>query len=672
MTFLQPVFLWAVVAAGFPVLLHFLARRKARVYPFSTLRFLKISQQITGRIRKLQELLILLLRVLILIFLVLILAGPVSRKAFLFLSEQSVVFLLDDSLSLSAGEESPWRQLQESSLQVLANLKKTARVALVFLSGKSVSFTSNLEECGKIIKESQPSYFSGSLQSGLNQAQKLLQNRPGSRTIIILSDLQKYAWKDVSLPGAGQHHIRIVVIDVGKDCQDNLGVRNLALVPARNSCQAEVINWNNQTVTTEVELHSGSLEKKLLTIPGRSSQFIQFRIDPTARLLKVKLLRSDFLAADNIFFLHINPATGSRFLLITGNPESAWSLESAIKAFSGQSRLETSFPETLTQVNLADYQTIILYNTGRLPGQTVRFLYQYVRQGGHLLVFTGEKDLPENFNSDWEIKEEKTFFMPAKLEELVSFKNPASIIWGDNKHPFFAPFADRLLEYLRNISFYQVFRCSTTEGNVLLKLDRGFPLLLEGQRAAGSIILCPFLPDLSWTNLPKRPFFPVLIEIIMRHLASGASPSCLVGQAIWAPPETETMEVVSPEGWRKKVPASDVPPLKFVPDKPGLWEFTFSPRGIKRFVSVNVDWQEGDLARQNPASIYSCFPSARVSLITPGKLQQFLLKEATSTDFSGILLLLTLLLFLTEVATSNFFHWKKISKKTSFSPGDKK
>ncbi|HPP13325.1 MAG TPA: BatA domain-containing protein, partial [bacterium] len=398
MNFLQPVFLWALAGAGLPVLLHFLARKKAKPFPFSTLRFLKISQLTTGRLRKLEEFLILLLRVLVMMLLVLVLAGPVSRRAIGFLQEQLVVLVLDDSYSLRAGEPaSPWQQTRQAALTVLASLRKPARVALIFTSGRTTGLTRNLEEVGQTIRDSQATFSSGHLQTALEQAQKILARRTGSRILFVFSDLQRYAWKDLSLPEAGREGISVVVVDTGQKETNNVGLKGLTLLPAQGLCQAEVVNWNQSPVTVEIQLQAGQVEKKSLTLPARESQTVQFKLSRSPGTLRVQLIRPDLLPEDNTYVLHLAPGENNRFLLVTGKQESSFYLETALAAFTAPAQLQVVSVDSLTRISLSDYQMVFLCNTGRWQPEAVRSLADYLREGGQLIVFAGEKDLPENF-----------------------------------------------------------------------------------------------------------------------------------------------------------------------------------------------------------------------------------------------------------------------------------
>ena len=79
MTFLNPLALIGLVAAGIPVLLHLLNLRKVRVIEFSTLSFLKELQPTTLRRLRIRQILLLILRTLLIILLVVWLGRSLSE-----------------------------------------------------------------------------------------------------------------------------------------------------------------------------------------------------------------------------------------------------------------------------------------------------------------------------------------------------------------------------------------------------------------------------------------------------------------------------------------------------------------------------------------------------------------------------------------------------------------
>nr|MBP6509743.1 BatA domain-containing protein [Candidatus Kapabacteria bacterium] len=100
MNFLNPFALIGLAAASIPVLLHLLNLRRLRTVEFSSLRFLVELQQTRVRKLKLQQILLLILRTLLIVFAIIAIARPTIPGSLPLLSStsrSSVVILIDNS-----------------------------------------------------------------------------------------------------------------------------------------------------------------------------------------------------------------------------------------------------------------------------------------------------------------------------------------------------------------------------------------------------------------------------------------------------------------------------------------------------------------------------------------------------------------------------------------------
>src|SRR3990172_12322119 len=103
LSFLNPVFLWALPAAAIPLLIHLLSRRRLPEVPFPTVQFLRALEPREIRRIRLRELLLLLLRTLAVLLLVLAFARPsLEPRGAVIHAAAAVGILLDDSESMAA------------------------------------------------------------------------------------------------------------------------------------------------------------------------------------------------------------------------------------------------------------------------------------------------------------------------------------------------------------------------------------------------------------------------------------------------------------------------------------------------------------------------------------------------------------------------------------------
>ncbi len=136
MQFLNPFVLLGLAAAAIPLLLHLLNLRKLKTIDFSTLRFIKELQKTQIRKLKLQQILLLILRTLIIVFAVLAFSRPVIKSTLPVFGghvKTSAVIILDNSFSMDVSDESGNRLAQSKNVaaQIIRALKDGDEAAIL-------------------------------------------------------------------------------------------------------------------------------------------------------------------------------------------------------------------------------------------------------------------------------------------------------------------------------------------------------------------------------------------------------------------------------------------------------------------------------------------------------------------------------------------------------------
>src|ERR1043166_5634823 len=125
MAFLNPLLLWGAAAVSVPILIHLLMNRKVRRMAWAAMRFLENAVQRNEKRMRLEDILLLLLRCAVLVFLALALARPALRKAGLGgLGEsgsEAAVIVLDNSYSMGQtdGVSTRFQKAQQAAEQAL-------------------------------------------------------------------------------------------------------------------------------------------------------------------------------------------------------------------------------------------------------------------------------------------------------------------------------------------------------------------------------------------------------------------------------------------------------------------------------------------------------------------------------------------------------------------------
>jgi len=181
MHFLNPLYLLGLVAASIPVIIHLLVLRKNKTIEFSSIRFLKELQKTEIRRLKLKQILLLILRTLIIVFLVLSFARPVVKSNFPLLktySNVSAIVILDNSISMDVSDEFGNRFRQSKSIvnHLISNLKDGDELSVIFSSGEAEppSFQFNFEAVKDEVSRSNISVLPFSFESAFRRAQKVL------------------------------------------------------------------------------------------------------------------------------------------------------------------------------------------------------------------------------------------------------------------------------------------------------------------------------------------------------------------------------------------------------------------------------------------------------------------------------------------------------------------
>lgn len=182
MTFLSFGFLFAGLAAGIPLLLHLIHKRQLKEVPFATLRFIRISEQKTRNRRRIQDLMLLLLRMGVLLLLAFGLAQPVLQH-FSFLwggSNTSAVLIIDNSASMGLVDGT--RTRLESALltaeRILGELEAGDQVGLLVPCGPEFPengqlFTSQ-QQVRRVLQQIKPTYERADLHAAVLRAKRLL------------------------------------------------------------------------------------------------------------------------------------------------------------------------------------------------------------------------------------------------------------------------------------------------------------------------------------------------------------------------------------------------------------------------------------------------------------------------------------------------------------------
>lgn len=540
--------MYALAAAGIPLLIHLLNRRKIKRIPFSTVQFLKRLEKKQMRNLRIRQLLLLLLRTLIILLLVTAFARPTLQSgAGGLLAERSpieAVIILDNSLSLN--EARLTGTLLDKLRQAFFGLEELfqagdritvlqATLPQQVLTNQEPFQIDLWERTGQKV---QSNYLKSDLDNALLHALEQLRQSPyPNREIYIISDFQESAFQNPAqfedlLNKPGYREIKLFAIPITHENYENISVDSVEVVnrlieinqPLRikaflhnhhpekylNTLASVILNDNRvaqQNVSIPPQQTAEVEYKATLTENG----FVQGRIEIESDALQEDNQRYfNFYVPQKIKALHFFPAGNfSSFIPLIIQP----ALERGIFEYTGE-----ALPNWSNR-NFTEYDMVILEGINQLPENLALRLKFFLENGGGMLAIPGDNIV---------IPQYQALFRELGLGDLLELRGRAgesgqflTLQEIDQQHPVFEGLFETGEQRLNPIEVYAGYRVRPSgEAQCLLQLSDRTPLLIQSQLQRGTafFLATPLQPE--WSQLPLKGFVVPLIYRLIYY--SGA------------------------------------------------------------------------------------------------------------------------------------------------------
>lgn len=606
MTFGAAAFLFAGLAAGIPVVLHMINRQRAKELPFSTLRFLRISVEKTRRRRRIQDVLLMLLRMAVLLLIAFGLAKPTltSLKSLLGGGASSAVaIILDNSASMGTIDNDRMRfdTAVGAALQIMDDLQDGDRVALYLCGGPHFPELGKVdrthEKVRQILNQCAVSYERADLSVKVHDARKLLvKSDAPNKEIFVISDLQELSWeglkKEQEAPAqedAGEslseeerkmREIPVIVVDCHRNPKPNVAVAEVdlhAVVPVAGvpvQATVELINAATVSQPAHLDLYIDGAKQyssPALSLPpeGRLKHDFQFTFERGGlHRGEVRLAGDDGSKLDDRRFFTMEVDQGIPVAVVKPERheiaylEDSFYVEQALapaRAGGWAIRTTSLTAAELLSEPLPNYTVICCVNLPALDVDAAERLRTYVEHGGNLIWICGDNVEPQAYNRMNE--DGRGELLPAPLLEVRSpqpgeDRDSWSIGFLDKEHKALEHLTEPASLY-QSVLIYKHVRIDTaaqTEAWVMARLDDGEPLLVQRTVEQGSVTMLGTSAHVGWTNLPVRPLFlPMLVRLTFELAgAEQARHQALAGAPIVIPFEGEIppmgVEVLPPSG----------------------------------------------------------------------------------------------------------------------------
>lgn len=638
--FAAPYFLIGITAGIIPILIHLIYRKRAPQILFSTLRFLRISAQKTARRRRIEDLMLLVFRVLLFSLLAMGLARPFLRAGALLTSNASVqaVIVLDNSLSMAAteGDKTAYGRAKETAQEILRDLPPGSKAALILTnaSPRPETLSSDVPALFDAAANSEPAPARADLFGALACAYKLLGPlREPNREIYVISDMQKAAWEGKWLPPQGEevNAIHLILVSVRGKADRNLAVTGAELrirgaaVGARGTIEAEIENSSGEdeaNLPVSLQINGQRVAEQVLAVPAHSKTAATFShvfAQAGAATGAVEIKVDDCIESDNrrLFAADIGARTTVVIVKEQTAPISfldpAFYLAVALDAriSSGIVLSQVEHPR-LAEAKLRGASVVFLVDLKKPSPAEIKALTEYVESGGRLVIFPGDNSAPGDF---------PLALVPASFLKTIgnSEKRDQFSAMGkvDLDHPVFKPFLGLPPSAFAGVHVHKYMDLgvpSGGDGRVLAYLDNGKPLLVERGLGRGKVMMFATAADASWSNLPLKRIFLPMIHQMVHHLAEEESrradyiAGAPVRLALPKEAEGKALDVTDPMGRIKRIqPAESAGLTMAVYEDTDLlgrysWNVESKP-DVKGVFVVNPDPRESDLSPIAPADV---------------------------------------------------------------------
>ena len=554
----SPLLLWGMALGGIPVLIHLLHKRRYVELPWAAMRFLIAATKKQSRRMRLEQVLLLIVRTLILLLIAVALARPSAETLGEYFRAEGprhriVVVDATFSMSYAAGERSHLDRAKDLAKQVVQATKQGDATNLVRLSDSSPHVivrrpafqpAAVLEEIEQLVQLDERVDVSVVLK----EIEELLSLAPEitRKEIVFITDLQAAAWS----PGDSTEATRVrsalkklsdraklTFLDVGEPGAANVAVTNLrtdggfALSGRSLPLTATLRNFSTSGAVgqlVELFVDDRLTDTKRVDLPAATDVRVDFAPAFASGEHRVEVrLKPDSLRADDSRRLVIPVRDELQVLLVNGKPSGevmgnatdflklALAPELANRALASPIRPTVIRESELIGTDLTRFDCVFICNVALLTAREAEVLRGYLEAGGGVVFCLGDQVRADNYNEvafavtglNDKPGATKQSLLPAKLIERVGDAKKKEVSFefdaGDFSHPIVRPFQGNPgagLELTKTFSYFKTEVSEERGARVALRFSNGDPAILDAPYGRGRVILITTSVDREWST----------------------------------------------------------------------------------------------------------------------------------------------------------------------------
>lgn len=424
MNFLRPEFLFALPLAAIPILIHLLNRQRFQRIDFSAMEFLRRAIRRTRRRLLIEDILLLILRTLAVLFLILALARPGADPGSLLVGRaaRAEILILDSSMSMNHRDQgtSSFERGVQFGLDILKELdpERGDRAALIKAGSISerLAYGSPDEVRSALSEQDQAGNGLGAiapaLQMAARTADSLSLEGPEEVRITVLTDLQATNWDLENTEGEALRSLvrkgfLLAIADVSAERRNNTAVLSLDVQPQElapgeyGEVHARLRNFGDQPregVGVTLLLDGIPVTRTRIDLAANEELDWSFPLAPAEvgpRAIAVEL-ESDSLISDDqrATILPVRPAPRVTLAGDPAAPNEPEGVFDTLRRFldlgeGAPVRMESRPPNRLATDLLGRTDVLVLADPAPLGNSALNEITAFLARGGGLLIALG-------------------------------------------------------------------------------------------------------------------------------------------------------------------------------------------------------------------------------------------------------------------------------------------
>lgn len=711
MPFVNPALLYGLGLVSIPIIIHLLQKNRVKEMEWAAMQFLLEIVEEQNKKIQIEDILLLILRILFFTFLALAVARPIINfnSGGAFDSHGEVVILIDDSYSMGtvSGTETRFEIAKKNAIKIVASQPKGYGVSIVRLNQYSSAvmggFSTDMELVNESIKKMKVGHLKGNMEGGLDFGLSLFKKEGSKKILFLISDFQELDWKNPTesftkklkeiSEAQDSKKVSLFFIPVTDSEKENLAVESVSATQAAVKVNQKasiigVIRNFGPEVSKENQVDlivNGVLrDTKIVIVPAGQSSNVIFEFVPEKEgdhKVEVKI-RHDKVAQDNTCFYSLKVLDKLKILAVLDVAPTKFEfndltvVDVALNPFKLRSRDEKALysfkyvgiGDVVTE-DLKNYDLIIMANIPSIVGIEAKALEDYVRAGGGILMFMGEKVSSITYNDNLYHEGKGLWSMKLTEKPLEQPQERVLEVMGESKeHPMWQYILSEGRNYLNPFLVYKSygFEGKPGKGTMVLATAKSekvgpLPMMVDFSYGKGHMVVYGSNTIGKWGQFATHPSFVAFINQTVKYLRSFHSSETNL------PIYSDYKKVVgleeSQSNYQLETPSGETFTLSVLNEnntyevnvkaeilrEQGFYQLkNLELPDKKEFLSVNLDIHEGDIKCMEKGAIESIFTPLGVVVDLTDEMTTSLGKIEPTMELAVIFLILAFLCWVAE------------------------